>query len=172
MLVRREQPGDVPSVRRVVAAAFSRPGNSTDLPVEVTLLDRLRADEAWLPRLSLVAESPGGEVIGHVVCTRGTVDGIPVLGLGPLAVRPEWQRRGVATGLMHTILGAAEALNEPLVALLGDPGFYGRFGFRQSVRYGITAPNPEWEDHFQVRVLSGYRSHPGTFRYAEPFRRL
>lgn len=58
--------------------------------------DRLRADPAWLPRLSLVAvEPPAERVVGHVVCTRGTVDGCPALGLGPLAVRPGRRRRGI-----------------------------------------------------------------------------
>ncbi|MGH3926266.1 MAG: GNAT family N-acetyltransferase, partial [Pseudonocardiaceae bacterium] len=100
MLVRREQPGDVETIRGIVAAAFARPDGSGRVPVEVTLLDGLRVDEGWLPLLSLVAEPAGGEVVGHVVCTRGTVDGSPALGLGPLAVRPDWQRRGVGKALM------------------------------------------------------------------------
>src|SRR5689334_4551394 len=58
---------------------------------------------------------------------------------------------------MHAILGAAGALGEPLVALLGDPGFYRRFGFELSTAYEITPPRPEWQPHFQVRVLSEYQ---------------
>ena len=89
MLVRQEQPGDVEIVRVIVAAAFARPDAPDQIPVEVTLLDELRADEGWLPPLSLVAAEPAsGEVVGHVVCTRGSVDGKSALGLGPLAVRP------------------------------------------------------------------------------------
>jgi putative acetyltransferase len=68
------------------------------------------------------------------------------------------------------ILGAADALGEPLAVLLGDPGYYRRFGFRLSTDYQITPPRPHWQPHFQVRVLSGYqpRVH-GMFTYAEPF---
>ena len=58
---------------------------------------------------------------------------------------------------MHAILGAADALGEPLVALLGDPGYYRRFGFELSTVYQITPPRPQWQPHFQVRVLSGYQ---------------
>ena len=43
---------------------------------------------------------------------------------------------------MHAILGAAEALGEPLVALLGDPAYYRRFGFRLAADYQITPPGP------------------------------
>jgi len=172
MLVRREQPGDVEIVRGIVAAAFAHPEAPERVPVEVTLLDGLRADGGWLPALSLVAEPAGGEVMGHVVCTRGTIDKTPALGLGPLTVRPDWQRRGVGKALMHTVLGAADALGEPLVALLGDPGYYGRYGFQPSSAYGITPPNPLWGTYFQVRTLSAYRPCIGTFTYAEPFNRL
>jgi putative acetyltransferase len=52
-----------------------------------------------------------------------------VLGLGPLGVEPGWQRRGVGSALMHAILGGAEACGETLVGLVGDPAYYGRFGF-------------------------------------------
>lgn len=116
MLVRREQPGDVATVQSVVASAFARPDAPREPPTEVRLLEELRADDGWLPPLSLVAVEPaGGEVttqtvIGHVVCTRGGVDGTPALGLGPLAVRPDRQGRGVGAALMHAVLGAFDRL--------------------------------------------------------------
>ena len=73
---------------------------------------------------------------------------------------------------MHAILGAADALGEPLVALLGDPGYYRRFGFELSTVYQITSPRPEWQPYFQVRVLSGYQPRlRGMFTYPEPFDR-
>jgi len=173
VLIRREQPGDVDAVRAVVAAAFARHAEPDQMPVEVGLLDGLRSDNGWLPALALVAVEPSAEeVIGHVVCTRGIVDDSPALGLGPLAVRPDRQRRGVGAALMHAVLGAADALGEPLVALLGEPSYYGRFGFRASSEYGILPPDRNWQEHFQVRPLSAYRPLSGTFAYAEPFNRL
>ena len=104
--------------------------------------------------------------------SRGHVGQDPVLALGPLAVRPDHQRHGVGSALMHAILGAADALGEPLAALLGDPAYYGRFGFELSSVYQITPPRPEWQPHFQVRVLSGYQPRlRGMFTYPEPFDR-
>ena len=168
------------AVRAVVAAAFASPDTPDLAPVEVGLLDRLRADDAWIPALSLVAVDPSGDrvvppgqrVVGHVVCTRAGLDDRAVLGLGPLAVRPDRQRRGVGTALMYAVLAAAEARGEPLVGLLGDPAYYRRFGFKPASHHGIVPPEPGWGAAFQVRLLSPERPVPGTFGYARPFRDL
>ncbi len=173
MLIRPESASEAGAVRAISAAAFSRPGQPSGYePPEARLLDELRAIPAWLPGLSLVAVSAVGDITGHVLCTRGHVDHYPVLALGPLAVRPDCQRRGVGSPLMHTVLGAADALGEPLIGLLGDPAYYRRFGFELSSAYQIAPPRPEWQPHFQVRVLTAYQpSVRGTFTYPEPFDR-
>ncbi|MCS7480143.1 GNAT family N-acetyltransferase [Umezawaea endophytica] len=167
MLIRREVPGDVDVIRSVTEAAFAaRPAG------EHLLVDWLRADEGWIPALSLVAVVDDA-VVGHVVCTRATVDDAPALGLGPLSVLPSHQRSGVGKALVHTVLGAADALDEPLVVLLGSPDYYSRFGFRLAASFGITPPVAEWAPHFQARALSAYdEGLRGAFRYSEPFDRL
>jgi putative acetyltransferase len=171
VLIRRETPEDVPAVAAVTTAAFGD-GAGAPEPIETRLLSRLRADDGWLPALSLVAIGDGA-VVGHVVCTRGFVDDVPVLGLGPTSVRPDRQRRGVGTALMHAVLGAADATGEPLVALLGDPAFYARFGFVAASELGIAAPDPAWGAYFQARALSACPPGlTGAFRYAAPFAEL
>ncbi|GEL17007.1 GNAT family N-acetyltransferase [Pseudonocardia asaccharolytica] len=136
-------------------------------------MDELRRGPWWLPRLSLVAVSATGAVIGHVLATRASLEpsGTAVLGLAPLGIDPAHQGRGVGTALMHAILAAAEACDEPLVALLGAPAYYRRFGFSAAAGHGIAAPDPTWAAAFQARVLSG-TVVPGRFRYAPPFDRL
>jgi putative acetyltransferase len=172
VLIRREVAADAGVIRAVTAAAFSRLGEG-GLPVEAPLVDWLRASTAWIPELSMVAAGPGGDVVGHVVCTRGTVGTAAVLALGPLSVRPDWQRQGVGKALMHAVLGAADALGEPLVALLGSTRYYPRFGFRLAAGYGITPSRPEWEPHFQVRTLTAFDpALRGAFAYPEPFDRI
>ena len=171
MLIRREEPTDASAVHAVTTAAFAKP----DVPVtvEAALVNQLRASGSWIPELSFVAIGAGEEVVGHVVCTRGHVDTIPALGLGPLSVHPHHQRRGVGLALVHSVLGAADAAGEPLVCLLGSPDYYSRFGFRASGQLGIVPPDPAWAKYFQVRTLTTYDPGVrGTFAYAEPFNHL
>ena len=66
---------------------------------------------------------------------------------------------------MHAILGKASALGEPLAALLGDPAYYHQFGFELSTAYQITPPKPEWQPHFQVRVLTGLSAPAAPTRH-------
>jgi putative acetyltransferase len=161
VIVRRELPADAAAIRTVHRAAF-------ETPAEASLVAALRADDGWLPALSLVADDDG--VVGHVVCTRGTIAGAPALGLGPLGVVPARQRTGVGSALMHAILDAADALDEPIVVLLGHTDYYPRFGFVAAASLGITAPDPAWGAHFQARPLTAYTtSLTGEFRYAAPF---
>lgn len=163
VLIRRELPSDVDAIHAVHRGAF-------DTAVEADLVTALRADAGWLPALSLVAEA-GGTVVGHVVCTRGHIAGAPALGLGPLGVVPARQRTGVGTALMHAVLGAADALGEPIVVLLGHRDYYPRFGFAPAAAFGIRPPVPEWDDHFQARPLTAYSpALRGEFAYAAPFR--
>ncbi|HEX4704532.1 MAG TPA: N-acetyltransferase [Pseudonocardiaceae bacterium] len=169
MLIRRETPADVPGIGDTVRRAFAQPDGPAQALDHGDLVDVLRAGDAWLPALSMVAEEPDG-IVGHVVCTRASVGGEPVLILGPLAVVPEQQRTGVGSALVHAVLGAADALDEPLVALLGSPVYYGRFGFRDAAEFGISPRVAAWLPYFQVRPLAAYRSSlRGEFHYAVAF---
>jgi putative acetyltransferase len=167
MIVRRERADDLAAVRRVHLEAFPT-------EVEADLLDELRTDSGWIGALSLVAEVDSA-VVGHVTCTRGVIEesGREVLGLGPVGVRPDHQGQGAGTALVHAVVAVAEAAGEALVALLGDPGYYGRMGFRPASGFGVLAPEPDWGDFFQVRLLVPPSDDlAGTFAYAEPFRGL
>ncbi|MFC4530819.1 GNAT family N-acetyltransferase [Sphaerisporangium dianthi] len=173
MLIRRELPTDIPAIREVHDAAFAKPDAPGEPTMEAGLVDALRACDAWLPPLSLVATAADGSVVGHVVCTRASVGPAPVLGLGPLGVLPAHQRRGVGHALMHAVLGAADAFGEPLVVLLGHRDYYPRFGFRPATELEIISPVPQWGDAFQVRALTAYSpAIRGAFAYAKPFDEL
>jgi putative acetyltransferase len=170
MILRRELPGDRSAITAVHDGAFS-PGEPAPT-VESRLVDQLRADGDTVPELSLVALAGDG-VVGHVVCSRGWVGDRPFLGLGPLGVLPPHQRSGVGNALMHGVLAAADARDEPAVFLLGDPGYYQRFGFVLAEPLGLLPPVPAWREHFQLRPLTAWDgSTRGTFRYASAFDRL
>ncbi|WP_040799012.1 GNAT family N-acetyltransferase [Nocardia higoensis] len=184
MLIRREQPGDAAAIANVHRSAFAAvrdavgTGGRTDAapadpagsePVEVGLVERLRRDPGWIATLSLVAVE-FDEIVGHVCLTRASVGPFPALALGPLGVRADHQRAGVGSALMHAAIGAADALDEPLIGLLGSLEYYPRFGFVPAARLGITPDEPAWISHFQVRPLTAFEPRiSGEFHYAEPF---
>jgi putative acetyltransferase len=171
VIIRREIAEDHGSVEAVTSAAFAVGGSVVE-PPETRLLRSLRHDSGWIPTLSMVAVNDE-QIVGHVVCSRGRVGKTAALGLGPISVLPSDQRQGIGEAMMHAIVGAADAAGEPFIALLGDPHFYGRFGFIPASRLGIGAPSPEWGAHFQVRPLTAWPpSVTGTFAYAAPFASL
>lgn len=166
MLIRRETAADAGRIDEVHRQAFAG-------PVEADLVHALRADAGWVPALSLVAEDAGGAVVGHVACTEGSLGTVTAVGLGPIGIVPGVQRTGVGSALMHAVIAATDALDYPLVALLGHLDYYPRFGFVPASRLGVTAPDPAWGDHFQARPLSTWHAGlGGAFRYAAPFEAL
>ena len=140
MILRRELPSDRLAVDGVHRAAFGSAAGGGVL--EARLVDDLRADGDVIPGLAVVAMLDG-DVVGHAVCSRGHVVGRPLPGLGPLGVRPDHQARGVGSALVHAVLAAADALDEPGVVLLGHPAYYARFGFVPAAEVGIEPPVPE-----------------------------
>lgn len=165
MLIRRTHPTDHAAAAALHRAAFPDGG-----VCEARLAIELRTGPWALPRMSLVAVDGGG-VVGDVVASRGTVAGHPAVGIGPLGVVPQWQGAGIGSALMHAVVGAAQALDETLLVLLGSPRYYGRFGFVPASDLGVLAPDPAWGAHFQALALT-VDAPRGTLRYADPFQRV
>lgn len=176
LVLRSERPEDRPAILGLTAAAFAV-SPATGLPVdgepaEVGLLQQLFDCDEYLPQFSIVAEQDG-EVVGHVISTRGWVGDLELLGLGPIGVVPRLQRHGIGSALMQETVSRANAAGERGIALLGSPEYYSRFGFVPSVSLGIEPPEAQWGDHFQMLPLAVWPGGVhGTFRYAGPFERL
>lgn len=168
LVIRREQPDDHEVTRGLHDAAFGVPAGA-EHAVETCIVDALRAHGDVLPELSFVAELRG-EVVGHVVCSRAMMgEGLSV-GLGPVAVRPDRQGEGIGSALVAAVLVTADQRHEPSVVLLGDPGWYGHFGFEPADAHGVAAPRPWPEGHFQLKRLQAWRPGlAGPFRYAPAF---
>jgi putative acetyltransferase len=172
MQIRQERSGDEQPIAEVHGDAFSMPSQPGIVPAEVALVDQLRASHTWIPTLSLVAIE-NQRIVGHVLCSRAYVEKVHVLGLGPIGVTPEFQSRGIGTALMGAVIHAADELGEPLIGILGSTTYYGRFGFAPASEVGISSPNPEWGNHFQILRLVGYREKiTGRFEYARPFEQV
>ena len=171
LVIRPEQPHDTEGIRVLLDDAFERP-EGEDHAVESLLVDLLRADGDLLPELTFVAELDG-EVAGYVACSRAVMGEGASVGLGPLAVRPELQRQGIGSALMAAVVATADQRGEPALVLLGDPDYYGAFGFETAAEHGIGSPGPWPDRYFQVKRLRAW--HPGLagpFRYAPAFDRV
>jgi putative acetyltransferase len=147
--IRVERPVDRPAVAEVVAAAFGSPR-------EARLVELIRASPNFIPDLSLVAECED-RVAGHVMISFASLHahdgehGIAML--SPLAVAPDFQRRGIGSALVREVTGRADERGEPLVILEGSPALYGRLGFAHSVRYGIHITLPSWAPLEAAQVI-------------------
>lgn len=166
MIIRREHAGDRPEILAVVKAAFPE-------PVEAKLLRELFASREYIPELSLVAESDRGEILGHVITTRGWIGAEKSLGLGPIAVQPEYQNQGVGSALMNATIEQANKMGESTLVLLGSTDYYPRFGFVPADSMGITSPDASWGSHFMALPLAAHEPGlHGQFKYSEPFNAL
>ncbi|MGB7817166.1 MAG: N-acetyltransferase [Ornithinibacter sp.] len=171
LVIRRERPADREATRTLHDQAFGAPEGG-EHAAETVLLDGLRADGDVIDELTFVAEL-GGDVVGHVVCSRASMGEGPSVGLGPIAVSPDRQGEGIGSALVAAVLVTADQLAEPSIVLLGDPGWYAHFGFEAAAAHGVGSPGP-WEDrYFQVKRLQAWRPElAGAFRYAPAFARL
>ena len=127
MIFRDEQPADIPHIARIVTAAFETAPFSDR--TEAAIVDGLRNARALA--ISLVAVD-GGELVGHVVFSPVTIGGVDLgwFGLGPVAVRPNRQGSGIGQALVRAGLARLIALGAKGSVVLGEPEYYGRFGFR------------------------------------------
>ena len=160
--VREEQGSDVDPVFHLVRAAFERHpfGDHS----EHFIVNALR--RAGAMTLSLVAEV-GGEVVGHVAFSPVTIsDGSDGwYGLGPLAVSPVFQGRGIGSLLVREGLSRLKSLGAEGCILLGDPGYYGRFGFRNTPDLVLEGVPP----HYFLALQFGERAAHGTVLFHKAF---
>ncbi|MDE2838729.1 MAG: N-acetyltransferase [Chloroflexota bacterium] len=132
--IREEREGDAPGIRNVEQRAFGEED-------EAKIVDMLRASDSVV--LSLVAVD-GGEVVGHVLFSPVTVESSPEdarwAALGPIGVLPDRQGGGIGSRLVREGLDLCRSRGWDGVVLLGDPGYYGRFGFVPAGDHGLTDP--------------------------------
>ncbi|MBS9403227.1 N-acetyltransferase [Halomonas sp. TRM85114] len=139
--VRSETPDDVQAIEAVTVAAFREAPHTSH--TEQHILRALR--EAGALSVSLVAECDG-EVVGHVAASKVTLsDGTPDwFGLGPVSVLPAWQGSGIGSALMEACLAGLRERGARGCVLVGEPGYYQRFGFRSMSGLSLPGVPPEY----------------------------
>lgn len=169
-LIRPEQSGDEEEIVRLHEEAFGR-------PEEGMLVNRLRENGNLF--LSLVAVA-GEQIIGHIAFSPITIrkdeaisEPFSALGLAPVGVLPEYQKKGVGGALIRAGLEECGRCGYPLVILLGHPDYYGRFGFVPATPFGLRHPfGPEVPDAaFMLRFAGDIfpEQARGLVRYGHEF---
>ena len=163
--MRKEEYSDIEKIRELNAEAF-------ESEEEADLVNSLR--DSGIPRISLVAEE-AGEIVGHILFTPVELAGddsrLKLSGLAPMAVAPEHQRQGIGSALVEAGIAECRAQGYDVIVVLGHPGYYPKFDFIPSVKYGIKSEYDVPHDVFMVMelkegVLTGKE---GTIKYHKAF---
>ncbi|MEO1657972.1 MAG: N-acetyltransferase [Pseudomonadota bacterium] len=160
--IRPETHGDAEAITTLTERAFaSMPYSDGSEP---RIIAALRA--AGELTLSLVAISEG-KLLGQITFSPVTVDGLhdQWFGLGPVSVAPEHQRSGVGSALINEGLAQMKSAGAKGIVLVGDPAYYGRFGFEGDV--GLIYPGVESRYVQGLTIVPPERQ--GTVRYSDAF---
>ena len=160
--IRAETPDDVSSIERVTAAAFLDAPHTSH--TEQRIVSALR--EAGQLAVSRVAIH-GGEVVGHVAVSPVRISGAECrwFGLGPLSVLPGYQGRGIGSALVMEALLVLSDAGAAGCVVLGDPGYYGRFGFQahDSLKLPGVPPGSFMAVAFDATLPEGVVSYHAAF---------
>ncbi|MCQ8184224.1 GNAT family N-acetyltransferase [Parvularcula maris] len=157
--VRSFEPADTESVRSLLLERF-------ETPAEADLTEKLRT--GGHAEIELVADA-SGRIVGHIILSL-MQSPARALGLGPVATAKGFEGQGIASSLIESSLALATAHDFQLAFLLGDPGFYERFGFSvdDATRFKSAYDGPYW----QVAFLDEDAPKSGKAEYAAPFGEL
>lgn len=165
--IRPESSGDYVLIRKVNDLAF---GQTT----EGALIEKLRLNPGFNEHLSLVAEVDG-QVIGHIlffpISIRGDSKTFPSLALAPMAVLPEFQKKGIGGQLIIRGLAVAKEYGFRSVIVLGHQDYYPKFGFTPASKWRIKAPYDVSDEVFMAVELveEGLRGVSGIVEYPLEF---
>jgi putative acetyltransferase len=165
--IRSECDADHAAIRAVVTKAFSS-------GVEARLVDLLRQRKK--APISLVANL-GDRIVGHALFSPITIESAPEafrgLGLAPVAVLPDFQRRGIGSRLIREGLERCREGGYDAVVVLGHPAYYPRFGFRTAGHFGLGNEYNAADAFMVLGLKAGITDQiRGLVRYAPEFQEL
>jgi putative acetyltransferase len=164
--IRPESIEDYAAVHDILVRAFGQ-------EEEALLVGALREEGCVIT--ALVAESHG-RVIGHIAFSTLPLEhpsgDVIAAAMAPVAVHPDWQRKGIGSALIQRGLSICVDKNVPAVIVLGDPLFYPRFGFSAELGATLKHPFPRGPHFMALELTQGVlASAPGArVRYPRAFR--
>jgi len=131
MFIRNEETTDLEAIFRLTASAFASVPHSDGS--EPTIIDKLRErGDLTLSRVAVQNE----EIVGHIAFSPVRIDSATNswFGLGPISVAPALQQTGIGSALVRDGLDILKIQGAEGCVLVGDPGYYSRFGFKSEGR--------------------------------------
>ncbi len=162
--MRPEAPGDERAIHKLVERAFA-PMSFSDGD-EQDLVDLLRERGELV--LSLVMLDETGAIVGHIGFSPAAIDKSDCgwFQMAPVSVEPDFQRQGIGSAMIREGIEQLRQRGAFGVAVVGDPGYYERFGF---TKLSNLSPRSEHDaPYFRAMVLAG-EPPSGTLRYASAF---
>ncbi len=149
MEIRTERPEDSAAIQEVHLKAF---GGPTEAKLVRLICERKRA------LISLVALNDG-KVGGHILFSPVTITTCPdtfnAVGLAPVAVLPEFQRKGIGSQLIREGLERCKENGYDAVVLLGYPSYYSRFGFSRAADYRLQNEYRAYDEFMVLPLRNG-----------------
>lgn len=160
--IRQESANDISAVRQVTTEAFLDAPHASHTEEFIVAALR-RSGKLAVSRVATHGEA----VVGHVAASSVTINDKDVnwYGLGPVSVRPSYQRRGIGSALVMDALLVLSSGGAAGCVVLGDPAFYERFGFKSN--HALTLPGAPPEYFLAVAFDSARPS--GIVSYHEAF---
>lgn len=168
IFIRKEKAGDLIDIRRVNELAFERVN-------EADLVDSLRKNAH--PHISLVALE-NEKTVGHIFFSPVTIEennsSFTAMGLGPLAVLPSHQNRGIGSLLVQEGLKECQRIGHNVVIVWGHADYYLRFGFTKAKEKGLCCEYPGPDEVFMVAELTpdALQGRTGKVFYHPDFKKV
>lgn len=166
IIIQQERPNDYQAVENVIERAFKNAPHSDGN--EHILVQKLRNSPSFIPELSLIAKVDN-QIVGHILLTKIQIKNHTELALSPISVLPEFQNQGIGKALINQAHKIANDLKFNCIVLLGEPEYYGKFGYQTAQNFHITAPFDVPSEYYQVLFLTDKTDICGTVIYDKAF---
>ncbi|KUP04164.1 GCN5 family acetyltransferase [Bacillus coahuilensis m2-6] len=171
MNIRQAREQDLSQIVAVHDQAFNNKG-------EGKLVVGIHESDAYIPKLSLVAEDEHRDIVGHLLLSKAVIVGdtgeVETLALAPVSVLPALQKKGIGSQLINVSIARARELGFQHIVVLGHSDYYPTFGFKLASKYGIQCPFPVPDEAYMVLELipGSLKGVKGTVKYAKAFQEV
>jgi len=166
LTIRKEEYKDYKKIYEINKLAFKQENESI-------LIEKIRKSKNFIPDLSLVAEIED-KIVGHILFSKIKIIGnvaYESLALAPIAVTPEFQKKGIGAELIKKGIDRAKELGFDSVIVLGHKEYYPKFGFQKASKWNIKCPFEVPDDVFMAIELTekAFEDKAGTVEYPAEF---